>query len=99
MQVGIAGVPADEVKKRTKTMDDNWIPSWDEQFEFPLTVPELALIRIKVLDYNLSDKDEFAGQTCLPVAELRQGIRAVPLYDRKGEKYSSVKLLMRFEFI
>ncbi|CAN4101644.1 unnamed protein product [Withania somnifera] len=98
-KVGIAGVPADEVKKKTKTMDDNWIPSWDEQFEFPLTVPELALLRIKVLDYNLSDKDEFAGQTCLPVAELRQGIRAVPLYDRKGEKYSSVKLLMRFEFI
>ncbi|MCD7452475.1 1-phosphatidylinositol phosphodiesterase [Datura stramonium] len=98
-KVGIAGVPADEVKKRTKTMDDNWIPSWNEQFEFPLTVPELALLRIKVLDYNLSDKDEFAGQTCLPVAELRQGIRAIPLYDRKGEKYSSVKLLMRFEFI
>ncbi|XP_059302165.1 phosphoinositide phospholipase C 7-like isoform X2 [Lycium ferocissimum] len=98
-KVGIAGVPADEVKKKTKTMDDNWIPSWDEQFEFPLTVPELALLRIKVLDYNLSDKDEFAGQTCLPVAELRQGIRAVPLYDRKGEKYSSVKLLMRFEFV
>ncbi|KAK6786446.1 hypothetical protein RDI58_014971 [Solanum bulbocastanum] len=98
-KLGIAGVPADEVKKRTKTIDDNWIPSWDEQFEFPLTVPELALLRIKVLDYNLSDKDEFAGQTCLPVAELRQGIRAVPLYDRKGDKYSSVKLLMRFEFI
>lgn len=98
MQLGIAGVPADEVKKRTETIDDNWIPSWNEQFEFPLTVPELALLRIKVLDYNLSDKDEFAGQTCLPVAELRQGIRAVPLYDRKGEKYSSVKLLMHFEF-
>ncbi|XP_047270767.1 phosphoinositide phospholipase C 2 isoform X3 [Capsicum annuum] len=72
-KVGVAGVPADEVKNKTKTMDDNWIPSWDEQFEFPLTVPELALLRIKVLDYNLSDKDEFAGQTCLHVAELRQG--------------------------
>ncbi|XP_009783480.1 phosphoinositide phospholipase C 2 isoform X1 [Nicotiana tabacum] len=98
-KVGIAGVPADAIKKKTKTMDDNWIPTWDEQFEFPLTVPELALLRIKVLDYNRSDKDEFAGQTCLPVPELRQGIRAVPLFDRKGEKYSSVKLFMRFEFI
>ncbi|XP_016456070.2 phosphoinositide phospholipase C 2 isoform X1 [Nicotiana tabacum] len=98
-KVGIAGVPADAIKKKTKTMDDNWIPTWDEQFEFPLTVPELALLRIKVLDYNRSDKDEFAGQTCLPVPELRQGIRAVPLFDRKGEKYSSVKLFMRFEFV
>nr|BBG55861.1 phospholipase C [Nicotiana benthamiana] len=98
-KVGIAGVPADAIKKKTKTMDDNWIPTWDEKFEFPLTVPELALLRIKVLDYNRSDKDEFAGQTCLPVPELRQGIRAVPLFDRKGEKYSSVKLFMHFEFV
>lgn len=99
MQIGIAGVHADEVKKKTKIIDDNWIPCWDEEFEFPLTVPELALLRIKVVDYNLSDKDEFAGQTCLPVIELRQGIRSVPLYDKKGDKYSSAKLLMRFEFI
>lgn len=75
-KIGIAGVHADEVKKKTKIIDDNWIPCWDEEFEFPLTVPELALLRIKVVDYNLSDKDEFAGQTCLPVIELRQGTGA-----------------------
>ncbi|KAK4385334.1 Phosphoinositide phospholipase C 2 [Sesamum angolense] len=98
-RVGIAGVPADTVMKKTKTLEDNWIPTWDEVFEFPLTVPELALLRIEVHEYDMSEKDDFAGQNCLPIRELRQGIRAVPLHCRKGVKYNSVKLLMRFEFV
>ncbi|WRX12117.1 C2 domain - like 10 [Theobroma cacao] len=96
-RVGIAGVPADNVMKKTKTLEDNWVPSWNEEFEFPLTVPELALLRIEVHEYDMSEKDDFGGQTCLPVSELRSGIRAVPLNSRKGDKYNSVKLLMRFE--
>ncbi|KAJ7963980.1 Phosphoinositide phospholipase C [Quillaja saponaria] len=98
-RVGIAGVPADTVMKKTKTLEDNWIPIWNEQFEFPLTVPELALLRIEVHEYDMSEKDDFGGQTCLPVSELSTGIRAVPLHDNKGEKYNTVKLLMRFEFL
>ncbi|XP_041000460.1 phosphoinositide phospholipase C 2-like [Juglans microcarpa x Juglans regia] len=98
-RVGIAGVPADTVMKKTKTLEDNWVPNWNEEFEFPLTVPELALLRIEVHEYDMSEKDDFGGQACLPVSELRSGIRAVPLHSREGEKYKSVKLLMRFEFV
>ncbi|KAF7132045.1 hypothetical protein RHSIM_Rhsim09G0177100 [Rhododendron simsii] len=98
-RVGIAGVPADTVMKKTKTLEDNWIPAWNEQFEFPLTVPELALLRIEVHEYDMSEKDDFGGQACLPVTELRSGIRAVPLHSHKGVRYKSVKLLMRFEFV
>ncbi|KAK7300946.1 hypothetical protein RJT34_11799 [Clitoria ternatea] len=99
VRVGIAGVPADNTMKKTKIIEDNWVPVWEEEFTFPLTVPELALLRVEVHEYDMSEKDDFAGQTCLPVAELKQGIRAVPLYDRKGNKYNSVRLLMLFEFI
>ncbi|RWW35126.1 hypothetical protein GW17_00000096 [Ensete ventricosum] len=84
--------------KKTKAIEDNWIPVWDEEFVFPLTVPELAVLRIEVHEYDMSEKDDFAGQNCFPVSELRPGIRAVPLLDRKGMKFKSVKLLMRFEF-
>uniref|UniRef100_A0A5B6YSH2 Phosphoinositide phospholipase C n=1 Tax=Davidia involucrata TaxID=16924 RepID=A0A5B6YSH2_DAVIN len=98
-RVGIAGVPADETMKKTKKKEDNWTPVWDEEFTFPLTVPELALLRIEVHEYDMSEKDDFAGQSCLPVSELREGIRAVPLFNRKGEKFNSVRLLMRFEFV
>ncbi|CAL9092204.1 unnamed protein product [Musa textilis] len=98
-KVGIAGVPADTKTKKTKTIEDNWTPVWEEEFSFPLTIPELALLRIEVHEYDMSDKDDFGGQTCLPVWELRPGIRAVPLHDRKGNKYKSVRLLMRFQFV
>jgi len=99
MQVGIAGVPNDTVMKKTEKVEDNWSPSWNQVFEFPLAVPELALLRVEVHEYDMSEKDDFGGQTCLPVWELRSGIRAVPLYSRNGDKYANVKLLMRFEFI
>ncbi|KAF9676931.1 hypothetical protein SADUNF_Sadunf08G0054600 [Salix dunnii] len=99
VRVGVAGVPADTVMKKTKTLEDSWIPFWNEEFEFPLTVPELALLRIEVHEYDMSEKDDFGGQTCLPIWELREGIRAVPLHDRKGERYNSVKLLVRLEFV
>ncbi|KAG8371501.1 hypothetical protein BUALT_Bualt13G0094200 [Buddleja alternifolia] len=98
-RVGIAGAPADEIMKKTKKKEDNWTPVWNEEFTFKLTVPELALLRIEVHEYDMSEKDDFAGQTCLPVSELRSGIRAVPLFDRKGEKFSSVRLLMRFQVL
>lgn len=98
-RVGIAGVPADSVMKKTKAIEDNWVPVWDEEFTFELTVPEIALLRVEVHEYDMSEKDDFGGQTVLPVSELRPGIRAVALYDRKGSKFNNVKLLMRFEFV
>lgn len=98
-QIRIVGVPADAAKKKTKTIENNWVPIWNEEFKFPLTVPELGLLQIEVRDFDRSEKDDFGGQTCLPISELRPGIRAVPLYDKKGEKLKSVRLLMRFQFL
>jgi phosphatidylinositol phospholipase C delta len=97
-RVGIAGVPADSVMKRTRAIEDNWVPVWEEDFTFKLTVPEIALLRVEVHEYDMSEKDDFGGQTVLPVSDLIPGIRAVALHDRKGIKLNNVKLLMRFEF-
>uniref|UniRef100_A0A0D6R555 Phosphoinositide phospholipase C n=1 Tax=Araucaria cunninghamii TaxID=56994 RepID=A0A0D6R555_ARACU len=98
-RVGIAGVPADTVMKKTHAIEDRWTPCWNEEFAFPLTVPELALLRIEVHEYDMSEKDDFGGQTCLPVTELKSGIRTIPLHDKKGETYKFVRLLVRIEFI
>ncbi|KAF9599106.1 hypothetical protein IFM89_035385 [Coptis chinensis] len=64
-RVGIAGVPRDVKMQKTKIMEDDWTPVWDKEFSFPLTVPELALLRIEVHEYDMSEKDDFGGQTCL----------------------------------
>ncbi|KDP46487.1 hypothetical protein JCGZ_08459 [Jatropha curcas] len=98
-RVGIAGAPPDKTMKKTKKSENNWMPIWNEEFIFPLTVPELALLRVEVHDRIMPEKDDFAGQTCLPVSQLRPGIHAVPLFDRKGNKFSSIRLLMCFEFL
>ncbi|XP_051127205.1 phosphoinositide phospholipase C 2-like [Andrographis paniculata] len=101
VKIGIAGVGSDwgQSMKRTRAIEDNWNPEWDEEFEFPISVPELALLRIEVHEFDMSDRDDFGGQTCLPVWELRSGIRAVPLHDQRGDRYKSVRLLMRFNFV
>lgn len=98
LQVGIAGVEADTRMEQTKVKMDTWIPAWDHEFEFPLSVPELALLRVEVHESDNHQKDDFGGQTCLPVWELRRGIRSVRLCDHRGEPLRSVKLLMRFDF-
>ncbi|XP_023748569.1 phosphoinositide phospholipase C 2 isoform X1 [Lactuca sativa] len=96
-KVGIAGIPADTEMKKSKTVEDSWNPTWNEEFEFPLRAPDLALIRVEVHEYDMSEKDDFAGQTCIPVREISKGIRSVPLYSQKGDVYQTVKLLMRFD--
>lgn len=99
-QFQILGAPADRKKAKTVPLEDQWVPTWNEEFEFPLRVPELAMLRIEVRKYNMiSGKHNFGGQTCLPVSELRSGIRAIPLYDKKGDKYKHVKLLLQIQFL
>lgn len=83
---------------RTTMKNSEWTPTWGEEFTFPLTYPDLALLSIQVYDHDISSADGFGGQTCLPVSELIKGIRAVPLYDEKGERCSSTMLLMRFRW-
>ncbi|KAG7559964.1 Phospholipase C phosphatidylinositol-specific Y domain [Arabidopsis thaliana x Arabidopsis arenosa] len=98
VRISIAGVPHDEKITKTIVKYNEWKPTWGQEFTFPLTYPDLALISFEVYDYELSTADEFCGQTCLPVSELIEGIRAVPLYDERGEACSSTMLLTRFKW-
>lgn len=97
-QIGIAGVPADKDVKKTAIIEDEWLPVWDEEFEFLIRVPQLAVLRIQVLEYDTTGRPDFGGQTSLPVSELRSGIRNVPLSDKKGNKYKHVRLLLSINF-
>ncbi|KNA12041.1 hypothetical protein SOVF_129540 isoform A [Spinacia oleracea] len=98
-KVEICGVPADIKKEQTVPIEDQWVPMWNKKFEFPLTAPDIALLRIEVCEFDLDRRHGFGGQTCLPVSELKSGIRAVPLFGKKGEKFEHVKLLMRFQLL
>jgi phosphatidylinositol phospholipase C delta len=95
-QVGIVGVHASETS-RTQVVKNSWLPEWNEEFKFEVPAPELSVLRIEVNDDDKYGSHDFAGQTYLPISELRTGIRAVPLHDRRGVRYKSARLLMRFD--
>lgn len=60
-----------------------------------VSVPELAILRLEVGEHDKFMRDDMVGQSCLPVTELRQGIRAVKLESKKGQPRNS-KLLCDF---
>ncbi|GJP31053.1 hypothetical protein CLOM_g8191 [Closterium sp. NIES-68] len=104
-KVSIEGAPSDATEKKLDVCNDTWCPSWDSvTLEFPLILPELALLCIEVLEKD-QFQDDFGGQAVLPVASLKPGFRCVSLYDRKGhplvevggEEVVGPRLLCHFE--
>ncbi|VDN53685.1 unnamed protein product, partial [Dracunculus medinensis] len=82
--VEIFGIPMDCAEVRTKTIkNDSVNPSFDETFQFEITVPELALVRFLVLDDDYID-DDFIGQYTVPFECLQNGYRHIPLMNNEG---------------
>ncbi|CAI5516313.1 unnamed protein product [Closterium sp. Naga37s-1] len=49
-KVSIEGAPSDSAEKKLDTCSDDWCPCWDgTTLEFPLILPELALLCIEVI--------------------------------------------------
>lgn len=48
-------------------------PAWNESFQFDVYVPELALVRFVVEDYDSKSDNEFVGQYTLPFNSLKMG--------------------------
>ncbi|MCO5574927.1 hypothetical protein L7F22_028722 [Adiantum nelumboides] len=91
------GMPADVDKKRTDTIYRSNEPNWENQtFEFLIRVPEIAVLRIEVWEHDRLQRDDFVGQACFPVKEIKNGIRSVRLNCRDGDPLDS-KLLCWIE--
>ncbi|KGL77753.1 1-phosphatidylinositol 4,5-bisphosphate phosphodiesterase delta-4, partial [Tinamus guttatus] len=74
VRVEIHGVPADQAHQETKYIENNGFnPRWDETLQFQLRVPELALVRFVVEDYDKTSRNDFVGQFTLPFANIKPG--------------------------
>uniref|UniRef100_A0AAR2IUG5 Phosphoinositide phospholipase C n=1 Tax=Pygocentrus nattereri TaxID=42514 RepID=A0AAR2IUG5_PYGNA len=74
VRVEIHGVPADETEKETRHIQNNGFnPMWNENFQFDLYVPELALVRFVVEDYDAVSNNDFIGQCTVPFTSLQNG--------------------------
>ncbi|GAQ84819.1 Phosphoinositide-specific Phospholipase C [Klebsormidium nitens] len=100
VRVAVCGVPVDTKKSHTKVHRNTNHPIWEnELFEFPLTAPELAILALEVRESDTLQRDDFACQVCIPVAEMRTGIRSVAMKDAKGNVIpdGQAKLLVHVE--
>ncbi|NWI64363.1 PLCD4 phosphodiesterase, partial [Todus mexicanus] len=85
VRVEIHGVPADQARQETKHIENNGFnPRWDETLQFQLHVPELALVRFVVEDYDKTSRNDFVGQFTLAFANIKPGYRHIHLLSKDG---------------
>lgn len=48
-------------------------PSWNARFDFIVQVPELAIVRFQVDDYDAASQNDFIGQYTLPFTSMQNG--------------------------
>uniref|UniRef100_A0AAZ3SWG0 Phosphoinositide phospholipase C n=1 Tax=Oncorhynchus tshawytscha TaxID=74940 RepID=A0AAZ3SWG0_ONCTS len=95
VKVEIDGVPADTCSKETRSIENNGFnPMWNETFQFDIQVPELALVRFLVEDYDSTSQNDLIGQYCLPLTSLQNGYRHVPLLTKHGDVIPSAGLFV-----
>uniref|UniRef100_A0A6Q2XH23 Phosphoinositide phospholipase C n=1 Tax=Esox lucius TaxID=8010 RepID=A0A6Q2XH23_ESOLU len=60
-------------------------PMWNKKFQFNLKVPDLAMVRFLVEDYDHTSHNDFIGQFSMPLTSLQNGYRHVPLLTKRGD--------------
>ncbi|XP_059200678.1 1-phosphatidylinositol 4,5-bisphosphate phosphodiesterase delta-1-like [Centropristis striata] len=95
VKVEVYGVPDDVAEKETRPIDNNGFnPEWNENFQFDVFVPELALVRFTVEDHDSTSGNEFVGQYTLPLNSIKMGYRHVPLLNKNGDVLPSAGLFV-----
>ncbi|XP_042199296.1 1-phosphatidylinositol 4,5-bisphosphate phosphodiesterase delta-3-like isoform X2 [Callorhinchus milii] len=96
VRVEVHGVPEDNASGKTGYVTNNGFnPVWNEVLRFGISVPELALIRFVVEDYDTASSNDFIGQFTLPFTSVQQGYRHVHLLAKDGTSLSPATLFVR----
>ncbi|XP_068023255.1 1-phosphatidylinositol 4,5-bisphosphate phosphodiesterase delta-3 isoform X1 [Melanerpes formicivorus] len=95
VRVEIHGAPADCARQQTRhKLNNGFNPRWEETLSFQLGVPELALLRFVVEDYDSTSCNDFVGQFTLPLPSIRQGYRHIHLLSRAGASLAPATLFV-----
>ncbi|XP_052451825.1 1-phosphatidylinositol 4,5-bisphosphate phosphodiesterase delta-1a isoform X1 [Carassius gibelio] len=95
VRVEIYGVPDDNASKQTHHIDNNGFnPQWNTKFQFTIHVPELALVRFVVEDYDAASHNDLIGLYTLPFTSIQNGYRHVPLLTKTGNLIPSAGLFV-----
>ncbi|KAK7929789.1 hypothetical protein WMY93_006184 [Mugilogobius chulae] len=100
VRMEIYGVPEDIMSQETEyILDNGFNPSWNKKFEFPIHVPELAMLRFVVEDYDQYSSNDFVGQFCLPLSSVQNGFRHVPLLTETGDLIPCARLFVHLMLV
>ncbi|XP_078713149.1 1-phosphatidylinositol 4,5-bisphosphate phosphodiesterase delta-4-like isoform X1 [Lampetra fluviatilis] len=98
VRVEVYGVPQDNNHQHTYHIDNNGFnPRWDKTLTFRVTVPELALVRFVVEDYDKASRNDFLGQYTLPMSSMKTGYRQVPLLSHDGTSLAPSSLFVHVD--
>ncbi|XP_048373547.1 1-phosphatidylinositol 4,5-bisphosphate phosphodiesterase delta-3 isoform X2 [Sphaerodactylus townsendi] len=98
VRVEIHGVPADCCKKQTEyRLNNGFNPCWNETLTFQVRVPELALVRFAVEDYDTTSSNDFVGQATLPLPSVKEGYRHIHLLSKDGSPLSPATLFVHIK--
>ncbi|XP_032210704.1 1-phosphatidylinositol 4,5-bisphosphate phosphodiesterase delta-4 isoform X2 [Mustela erminea] len=85
VRVEIFGVRPDKSRQETSYIENNGFnPYWGQTLSFQVLVPQLALLRFVVEDYNRKSRNDFIGQYTVPWSCMQQGYRHVHLLSKDG---------------
>uniref|UniRef100_A0A452S5P7 Phosphoinositide phospholipase C n=1 Tax=Ursus americanus TaxID=9643 RepID=A0A452S5P7_URSAM len=85
VRVEIFGVRPDTARQETSYVENNGFnPYWGQTLSFRVLVPELALLRFVVKDYNWKSRNDFIGQYTVPWTCMQQGYRHIHLLSKDG---------------
>uniref|UniRef100_A0A8C4LYT2 Phosphoinositide phospholipase C n=1 Tax=Equus asinus asinus TaxID=83772 RepID=A0A8C4LYT2_EQUAS len=85
VRVEIFGIRPDTTYQETNYVENNGFnPYWGQTLCFRVLVPELALLRFVVKDYDWKSRHDFVGQYTLPWTCMKQGYRHIHLLSKDG---------------
>ncbi|XP_047399012.1 1-phosphatidylinositol 4,5-bisphosphate phosphodiesterase delta-4 [Sciurus carolinensis] len=85
VRVEIYGIRTDTTCQETNYVENNGFnPYWGQTLCFQVLVPELAVLRFVVKDYDWKSRNDFIGQYTLPWTCMKQGYRHIHLLSKDG---------------
>ncbi|CAH2302726.1 1-phosphatidylinositol 4,5-bisphosphate phosphodiesterase delta-3 [Pelobates cultripes] len=97
VRVEIHSVGRKREQETNYILNNGFNPLWNEELRLEVLVPELALVRFVVEDYDKTSSNDFVGQFTLPFPSLRQGYRHVHLLSKDGTSLSPATLFVHLQ--
>ncbi|XP_027729713.1 1-phosphatidylinositol 4,5-bisphosphate phosphodiesterase delta-4 [Vombatus ursinus] len=98
VRVEIYGVPGDTARQETSYVENNGFnPYWGQTLQFRVRVPELALLRFVVEDYDRASRNDFVGQYTVPWTCVQQGYRHIHLLSKDGTSLHPASIFVHIQ--